>query len=98
MDHFYNLCFVFAMLPCLVIAASHVCYYHNHSQDLLLTIIICINFPIGLQCVIVVIPDHTHLLFEVTCWEGADLLARLYLKLSCVLSLCHVVSWIRCGA
>ena len=28
----------------------------------------------------------------------ADLLARLYLKFSCVLSLSNVVSWVRCGA
>ena len=29
---------------------------------------------VGLQYVIVVFPDHTHLLFVVTCWEKADLL------------------------
>ena len=33
----------------------------------------------------------------VTCWEKAGLLALLYVMLSCVLSLSHVVSWDRCG-
>ena len=32
-----------------------------------------------------------HCSLVVTCWERADLLARLYLKFSCVLSLSHVV-------
>ena len=34
----------------------------------------------------------------VTCRETADLLALLYVMLYCILSLSHVVSWIRCGA
>ena len=34
----------------------------------------------------------------VTCWERADLLALLYVMLYCVLSLSHVVSWVKCGA
>ena len=33
----------------------------------------------------------------VTCGEKADLLARFNLKFSCVLSLPHVVSWVRRG-
>ena len=37
-----------------------------------------------------------HCSLVVTCWERADLLALLYV-LSCVLSLSHVVSWVRCG-
>ena len=32
-----------------------------------------------------------HCSLVVTCWERADLLARLHLKFSCVLSLSHVV-------
>ena len=38
---------------------------------------------VGLQCVIVVFPDHTHLLFVVSSWEKPDLLA-----LVCVVFLC----------
>ena len=33
----------------------------------------------------------------VTCWERADVLALLYMMFSCVLSLFHIVSWVRCG-
>ena len=33
----------------------------------------------------------------VTCWELANLLALLCVILSCVLSLSHVVSMVRCG-
>ena len=33
---------------------------------------------VGLQCVIVVFPHHTSLLFVVTCWESANLLTLLY--------------------
>ena len=33
----------------------------------------------------------------VTCWERADLLALLCVMFSCVLSLSHNVSWVRCG-
>ena len=33
----------------------------------------------------------------VTYWERADLLALLYMMFSCVLSLSHMVSWVRCG-
>ena len=33
----------------------------------------------------------------VTCWERADLLDLLYMMCSCVLSLSHKVSWVRCG-
>ena len=33
----------------------------------------------------------------VTCWKRANLLALLYVIFSCVLSLSHVVSWVRCG-
>ena len=39
---------------------------------------------VGLRCVIVVFPDHTHLHFVVTCWERADLLALLFVMFSCV--------------
>ena len=34
---------------------------------------------------------------EVTCWERADLLALLFVMLSCVLSFSHTMSWVRCG-
>ena len=57
-----------------------------------------------LQFVIVVFPDHTHLLFlsvpfsiVVTDWETPGLLAILHVKFSCILSLSQVVSWVRCG-
>ena len=33
----------------------------------------------------------------VTCLERTDLLALLYIMFSCVLSLSHMVSWVRCG-
>ena len=33
----------------------------------------------------------------VTFWERADLLAHWYVMFSCVLSLFHLVSWVRCG-
>ena len=33
----------------------------------------------------------------VTCWDRADLLALLYVMLSCVLSRSHMVFWVRCG-
>ena len=39
-----------------------------------------------------------HCSLVVTCWERADLLALLYVMFYCVLSLSHVVSWVRCGA
>ena len=39
---------------------------------------------VGLQYEIVVFPDHTHLLFVVTCWEKADLLTLFYVMFSCV--------------
>ena len=32
-----------------------------------------------------------------TCWKSADLLALLYVVFYCVLSLSHVVAWVRCG-
>ena len=38
-----------------------------------------------------------HCSLMVTCWERTDLLALLYAMFSCVLSLSHVVSWVRCG-
>ena len=57
-----------------------------------------------LQFVIVVFPDHTHLLFlsvqcslVVTCWERDILLALLCVQFCCVLSLSFVVSWVGCG-
>ena len=30
-------------------------------------------------------------------WESADLLALLYVMFTCILSLSHMVSWVRCG-
>ena len=39
-----------------------------------------------------------HCSLVVTCWERADLLALLYVMFYCVLSLSHMVSWVRCGA
>ena len=36
-----------------------------------------------------------HCSLVVTCWERADLLALLYVMFYCVLSLSHVVSWVR---
>ena len=39
-----------------------------------------------------------HCSLVVTCWERTDLLALLYVMFYCVLSLSHVVSWVRCGA
>ena len=38
-----------------------------------------------------------HYNIMVICWEMANLLALLYVIFSCVLSLSHVVSWVRCG-
>ena len=38
-----------------------------------------------------------HCTLVVTCWERANLLALLYVMFSCVLSLSHVVSWVKCG-
>ena len=38
-----------------------------------------------------------HCSIVVTCCETADLLACFYVKFYCVLSLSHVVSWVRCG-
>ena len=35
--------------------------------------------------------------FVVTCLERTDLLTRLFVMFSCVLSLSHMVSWVRCG-
>ena len=37
-----------------------------------------------------------HFYFVITCWERADLLAQ-FMIFCCVLSLSHVVSWVRCG-
>ena len=34
----------------------------------------------------------------VTCWERIGLCTLLYVMFSCVLSLSHIVSWVRCGA
>ena len=39
-----------------------------------------------------------HCSLVVTCWERADLLDLLCVMFYCVLSLSHVVSWVRCGA
>ena len=39
-----------------------------------------------------------HCSLVVTCWERADLLALLYVMFYYVLSLSHVVTWVRCGA
>ena len=33
----------------------------------------------------------------ITCWERVALLALLYVVFSCILSLSHMVSWVRCG-
>ena len=52
---------------------------------------------VGLQFVIVVFPDHTHLHFVVTCWGRAGLLTLLCVMLLAFLSLSHVVSWVRCS-
>ena len=38
-----------------------------------------------------------HYSLVVTCWERSNLLAFLYVKFSCVLSLSHVVPWVMCG-
>ena len=38
-----------------------------------------------------------HLRLVVIYWERANLLALFYVMFSCVLSLSHVVSWVRCG-
>ena len=38
-----------------------------------------------------------HCSVMVTCWERADILVLLYVMFSWVLSLSHVVSWVRCG-
>ena len=38
-----------------------------------------------------------HCSHVVTWWEMADLLALLYMMFSCVLSLSHMVSWVRYG-
>ena len=32
----------------------------------------------------------------VTCWERADIMALLYVMFSCVLSLFHMMFWVRC--
>ena len=38
-----------------------------------------------------------HCCLVVTCWERADLLALVVGDVYCILSLSHVVSWVRCG-
>ena len=39
-----------------------------------------------------------HCSLVVNCWERADLLALLtYVMFYCVLSLSHVMAWVRCG-
>ena len=43
--------------------------------------------------------NYCHVCFfsiGVTCWERADLLALLFVIFSCVLSLFHTLSWVRC--
>ena len=38
-----------------------------------------------------------HCSIVVTCWEGSNLLAHLYMMFFVFLLLYHVVSWVRCG-
>ena len=55
----------------------------------------CRSFVLFMPCVShAFVSDHFCLV--VTCWERADLLTQ-FMMFYCILSLSHVVSWVRCG-
>ena len=58
----------------------------GHSKVVLLSWIFFFHIVLSLSCNLVV-----------TCWERADLLAVMYVTVSCVLSLSHTVYCVRCG-
>ena len=64
--------------------------FSDRSKAVLL---LWILFVICVSCLSVI--QSVHCSFVVTCWERADLLALFYLMFSCVLSLSHMVSWVK---
>ena len=62
------------------------CFFCASFVDLFCLFFVCHAFMSG------------HCSLVVTCWERAALLVLLYVMLYCVLSLSHMVSWVRCGA
>ena len=55
------------------------------------------DFPGEVRTTCPPLDPHSHCILVVICWERANLLALLYVMFSCVLSLTHVLSMVRCS-